>query len=118
MRTLGPEAPLPSFQEQPFLIQVGEDKEARAPFTPKSWTFNIPFVLHKILPNPFTFLNYPTTQHVGSGISVRNVLYLATNNRKPNQDKFENIGISFLHVTRSLHCHKVAAASPSTVSTF
>lgn len=45
MRTLGPEAPLPSFQEQPFLIQVGEDKEARAPFTPKSWTFNIPFVL-------------------------------------------------------------------------
>lgn len=32
-------------QEQPFLIQEGEDKEAQAPFTPKSWTFNIPFVL-------------------------------------------------------------------------
>lgn len=32
-------------QEQPFLIQVGEDKEAQAPSTPESRTPNIPLVV-------------------------------------------------------------------------
>lgn len=36
---------VPAFQENPFLIQVGEEEELRAPFTPKPWTFTISFVL-------------------------------------------------------------------------
>lgn len=34
-----------SFQENSVLIQVGEEKEWRPPVTPKSWIFNIPFLL-------------------------------------------------------------------------